>query len=171
MRCSTSAVLALALLAAAPPAMALDVIASEPPAPVPEFTFLDADGNEVALTELEGKAVVLNLWATWCAPCRVEMPSLDNLQAELGDEGLEVVALSMDRAGAERITAFYDEVGVENLAVYRDPNGKAGRALGAIGLPTTVIIDAEGNEVGRVQGGAEWDDAAAIAFLRQHLPE
>ena len=139
------------------------------PKPVPELTFLDGEGNEVALADFEGDVVVLNLWATWCAPCRREMPSLDRLQAELGDDGLTVVALSLDRGDVAKVRDFFAELGIANLAIYQDPKGAAGRALGAPGLPTTVVIDRAGQEVGRLLGPAEWDSEAAIALLRSIL--
>jgi thiol-disulfide isomerase/thioredoxin len=139
--------------------------------PVPEVTFLDSDGNERSLADFQGRIVVLNLWATWCAPCRKEMPSLDRLQAEHGGEDLEVVALAVDRSDIDKIKAFYDELGVANLAVYHDPTAKAGRALRAPGLPTTLVIDREGHEVGRVLGDAEWDGDDVVSLLTAIMTE
>ncbi|HET6522427.1 MAG TPA: TlpA disulfide reductase family protein, partial [Geminicoccaceae bacterium] len=140
---------------------------SEPPAALPEVAFEDADGGAVSLADFRGRVVVLNLWATWCAPCRLEMPSLDRLQAELGGPDLEVVALSVDRAGVDEVAAFLDEVGAGHLGLYRDPTMAATRALGALGLPTTVIVDREGREVGRALGEREWDGEAVKAYLRE----
>jgi thiol-disulfide isomerase/thioredoxin len=139
------------------------------PRPVPELTFFDGDGNEVTLADFRGDVVVLNLWATWCAPCRREMPSLDRLQAQLGDDGLNVIALSLDRGDVAKVRAFLDEVDVAHLALYHDPEAAAGRTLGTPGLPTTVVIDRAGLEVGRLLGPAEWDSAEAIALLRPLL--
>ena len=136
------------------------------PKPVPELSFLDADGNAVSLADFEGDVVVLNLWATWCAPCRREMPSLDRLQAELGEHGLTVIALSLDRGEVAKVRDFLDELEIANLAVYHDPTGQAGRELGAPGLPTTIVIDRAGQEVGRLLGPAEWDSEPALALLR-----
>ena len=133
--------------------------------PVPEIAFLDAEGNERSLSDFQGRVVVLNLWATWCAPCRKEMPSLDRLQAALGGDDLEVIALAVDRGDLSKVLDFYDEVGVENLAVYHDSSAKAGRTLRAPGLPTTVIIDRNGEEVGRVLGDAEWDGDDVVTLL------
>ena len=134
--------------------------------PVPEIVFLDGDGNERTLADFQGRVVVLNLWATWCAPCRKEMPSLDRLQAAQGGDDLEVVAISIDRGDITKVTDFFDELGVTNLAVYHDPTAKVGRALRAPGLPTTLVIDRQGNEIGRVLGDAEWDGADAVALLK-----
>jgi thiol-disulfide isomerase/thioredoxin len=135
------------------------------PKPVPELTFLDGDGNEVALADFRGKVVVLNLWATWCAPCRREMPSLDRLQAKYGADGLEVIALSLDRGDVAKVRGFFDELEIANLAIYQDPKGRAARELAAPGLPTTVVIDRAGQEVGRLLGPAEWDSAEALAVI------
>jgi thiol-disulfide isomerase/thioredoxin len=148
------------------PAAAFNFAPSEAE-PAAEISFLDEAGNQVTLDDFKGEVVVLNLWATWCAPCREEMPSLDRLQAMEGGADLEVVALSLDRGGdLQQIKDFYAEVGVRHLAIYRDPKAAAGRALGALGLPTTVVIDQEGREVGRLLGPAEWDSTEALALLR-----
>ncbi|MGF1563476.1 MAG: TlpA family protein disulfide reductase [Geminicoccaceae bacterium] len=141
-------------------------VALEEPAPVAAFTFLDGDDNELTLAAFAGKIVVLNLWATWCAPCREEMPALDNLEAELGGDRFQVVALSVDRASADKAQAFLDDLGVEHLDLYRDPGSASARALEAPGLPTTVILDGEGREVARVLGIEAWDSDAAVAFFR-----
>ena len=139
------------------------------PKPVPELSFLDAEGNEVALGDFRGEVVVLNLWATWCAPCRREMPSLDRLQAQYGGEGLEVIALSLDRGDIGKVRVFFDELDISSLAVYQDPQARAGRELGAPGLPTTIVIDRTGQEVGRLLGPAEWDSAEALAVIKALL--
>jgi hypothetical protein len=97
------------------------------------------------------------------------MPSLDRLQAEYGPQGLYVLPLSLDRGELGQIQTFYDEVGIQNLKIYRDPKGAASRALGAFGLPTTVVLDRDGREVGRVLGPAEWDGKEASATLRALL--
>lgn len=133
---------------------------------VPDIVFMDRDGNERTLQDFQGRVVVLNLWATWCAPCRKEMPSLDRLQAELGGDDLEVVALAVDRGDISKITGFYEELGLTNLTIYHDPTAKAGRTLRAPGLPTTLVIDREGNEIGRVLGDAEWDGDDVITLLK-----
>ena len=155
---------ALAALIISSPAAAFN-FAPTGPKQVPELTFFDADGTEVTLTDFQGEVVVLNLWATWCAPCRREMPSLDRLQARFGGNGLEVIALSLDRGDIAKVREFYDELGIANLATYHDPQGRAGRDLGAPGLPTTILIDRSGQEVGRLLGPAEWDSDEAFAVI------
>ena len=156
---------ALAALIIPLPVAAFNFAPSEP-RPVPELTFFDGAGNEVSLADFRGEVVVLNLWATWCAPCRREMPSLDRLQARFGGDGLEVIALSLDRGDVARVRDFYDELAISSLAIYHDPEGRAGRELGAPGLPTTILIDRNGQEVGRLLGPAEWDSDEAIAVIK-----
>ncbi|HSA80910.1 MAG TPA: TlpA disulfide reductase family protein [Geminicoccaceae bacterium] len=165
MMCPSRATLALLALIIPLPAAAFNFTPSEPK-PVPELSFQDAQGNQVSLANFRGQVVVLNLWATWCAPCLREMPSLDRLQAKLGGDRLQVVALSIDRGGVEQIEAFYEEVGIRHLEIYRDPKATTSRALGAFGLPTTVVIDPDGREVGRVLGPDEWDSDAVVAALQ-----
>ncbi len=140
-----------------------------PPVAVPEVGFSDGVGRALTLDDFLGKVVVLNLWATWCAPCVREMPSLDRLQGALGGPGFEVVALSLDRGGAPVVDRFYQKYGLVNLGKYLDPGSRSTAALGVRGLPTTVLIDARGREIGRVQGPAEWDSDAIVAFLRRHI--
>lgn len=156
---------ALTLIVALP-AAAFNFAPADEPKPVPEIGFVDAEGEALTLGDFRGQVVVLNLWATWCAPCRREMPSLDRLQAEHGGEDLHVLALSQDRGDSlDAIREFYDEVGVQSLGIYRDPESKASRELRAPGLPTTIVVDRQGREVGRVLGDAEWDSAEAVELL------
>ena len=157
---------ALAALIIPLPAAAFN-FAPTGPKPVPELIFFDADGKQVTLADFRGEVVVLNLWATWCAPCRREMPSLDRLQAKYGGDGLEVIALSLDRGDVGKVRDFFDELVISNLAVYQDPKGSVGRELAAPGLPTTVVIDRAGQEVGRLLGPAEWDSPEALAVIEQ----
>ncbi|MEI8144351.1 MAG: TlpA disulfide reductase family protein, partial [Alphaproteobacteria bacterium] len=136
--------------------------------------FKAPDGRDLKLSDLKGKAVLLNLWATWCAPCRHEMPALDKLQASLGDGGFEVVTVSIDTArNAERMRAFWEETQIKALVNYSDTSGKifqdlkvAGRAFG---MPTTVLIDAKGCELGYLAGPAEWASDDALRLMRAAL--
>lgn len=139
------------------------------PRPLPEIKFEDGDGSSLTLTDLGGKTLLLNIWATWCVPCREEMPTLDALEAELGGPFFEVVPLSIDRAGPEVVRKFYAEIGIEHLGLYIDTSMRASFALQAPGLPTTLLIDSEGRELGRLVGPAEWDTPEMIAFLKTHL--
>ncbi|MEL7471359.1 MAG: TlpA disulfide reductase family protein [Pseudomonadota bacterium] len=127
--------------------------------------FRDQYGNEVTLQDYEGKVVVLNFWATWCPPCRAEMPSIDRLSADMAGPDVEVLALSTDRFDVERVVAFFDEIEVETLRVLQDRRGKVARKAGVLGLPVTVILDREGREIARLQGEAEWDSPEVKAIL------
>jgi thiol-disulfide isomerase/thioredoxin len=131
------------------------------PEPLPALSFVDADGKQRTLADWHGRVVLLNLWATWCAPCRKEMPELDSLQAELGSEKFEVVALAVDRTGAEGAKRFLEQARVGSLGLYVDASARAAAELKAVGLPTTLLIDREGREIGRLTGPAEWNSAEA----------
>jgi len=134
------------------------------------LSYYDANGNESNLGALKAKLVLLNLWATWCGPCRAEMPTLDNLQSKLGDAGLEVVALSIDANGHEVVSQFYESLGIENLDIFLDPAAKTPGVVQAMGVPTTLLINAEGTEIGRHLGPAEWDSQAVVDTISAHLP-
>jgi thiol-disulfide isomerase/thioredoxin len=136
------------------------------PESLPEVKFQDAEGRERTLADWRGKVVLLNLWATWCLPCRKEMPSLDRLQAALGSDKFEVVALSVDRKGLDASKKFLDETKVEKLGLYVDASARANSALRVVGLPATLLIDAEGREIGRLLGPAEWDSEDAKRLIR-----
>lgn len=139
------------------------------PEPLPELTFVDGTGAERSLKDWEGRVVLLNLWATWCAPCRKEMPALDRLQQALGSDRFEVVALSVDRAGIEKSKEFLDQIGVDALKLYSDPTARATSQLKAVGLPATLLIDAQGREIGRLTGPAEWDSEDAKRLIQAAL--
>src|SRR5262249_13752068 len=111
------------------------------------------------------KVVLLNLWATWCLPCRKEMPSLERLQAALGSDKFEVVALSVDRKGLEASKRFLDDIKVEKLGLYVDATARASSDLRVVGLPAMLLIDAEGGEIGRLLGPAEWDGEDAKRLI------
>lgn len=165
-------VLALALGFAAAlglaPASAIDGIPMHgSPRPLPEIDFADEHGTRLTLEAWRGKVVLLNVWATWCGPCRKEMPTLDRLQGRLGDERFEVLALSIDRAGIDVVKRFFDEIGIAHLRPHIDESGRAGRELGAFGLPATILVGPDGRELGRVLGPAEWDTPEMIAFFEE----
>jgi thiol-disulfide isomerase/thioredoxin len=145
--------------------MAKFVFKKEPEA-LPPVTFVDGTGAARSLHEFQGRVVLLNLWATWCVPCRKEMPALDRLQATLGSDKFEVVALSVDRAGVDASRKFLDSIKVANLKLYVDQTAKMNGALKVIGMPTTLLIDAQGREVGRLTGEAEWDSEDARRLIQ-----
>ncbi|MEO8145708.1 MAG: TlpA disulfide reductase family protein [Betaproteobacteria bacterium] len=139
------------------------------PRALPDIAFEDGGGRKRTLAEFRGKTVLLNVWATWCAPCREEMPSLDRLQQKLGGPGFEVVALSIDAGGAAAVKRFYGELGVRALATYVDPAARAFGSLGVVGVPTTLLIDREGRELGRLTGPAQWDSEQAVRLIQGYL--
>jgi len=148
--------------------MAAFVFRKEPEA-LPEIKFQDSARKERSLADWRGKVVLLNLWATWCLPCRKEMPSLDRLQKELGSDKFEVVAVSVDRKGLAASKKFLDETKVERLALYVDPTARLNSELRAVGLPATLLVDAQGREIGRLLGPAEWDSEDAKRLIRSVL--
>ncbi len=136
------------------------------PQPVINVRFITEDGTRRDMESLRGKVFLVNVWATWCVPCREEMPTLDALQAELGSDHFEVVAFSIDRAGPSVVRQFYVEIGVKHLTMYVDRTMLSATALRAVGLPTTILINATGQELGRLTGPAEWDDPEMVSFLK-----
>ena len=144
--------------------MAAFVFRQEPEV-LPPVTFRDAAGRERTLADWHGKVVLLNLWATWCVPCRKEMPGLDRLQGELGSDAFEVLAVCVDRAGLPGARKFLDETGVGRLALYADATQRMTSSLRAAGLPATLLIDVEGREIGRLLGPAEWAGADAKRLI------
>jgi thiol-disulfide isomerase/thioredoxin len=136
------------------------------PAIMPDLAFTDGEGRAHTLAELRGKVVLLNVWATWCGPCRTEMPTLDRLQAQLGGPDFQVIALSIDRAGSERVKSFFSSIGVQHLALSLDSSSKASSELSIVGLPATLLVGRDGKELGRLVGPAEWDSPEVIQFLR-----
>ena len=136
---------------------------SDPPQQ-PGATLLTGEGEEITLADKRGKVLLVNFWATWCAPCVVEMPYLDEVQARYGSDAFEVVAISMDRTldDAER---FYAENGLDHLGLYHDQSFNSAFAAGARGLPLTVLYDRQGGEIGRLDGDAEWASEEAFALI------
>jgi len=139
------------------------------PQRVPDIRFQGADGKPHALSDFHGKVVLLNVWATWCAPCRKEMPALDRLQQKLGGPAFEVVALSINSGGVAVVRQFYDDIGIRSLAVYVDPTTEATGKLRTLGIPTTLLLDREGRERWRKTGPAEWDAPEIFESLRARL--
>jgi thiol-disulfide isomerase/thioredoxin len=141
------------------------------PDPLPDIQFLNGGGAQTSLASLRGKVVLLNVWATWCAPCREEMPALDKLQAALGSDKFQVVALAIDKSGIPGAKKFLGDIKAEKLEAFADPTAKEGTRLKVIGMPTTILIDAEGREIGRLIGPAHWDSAEAKRLIEAQLPK
>ena len=135
--------------------------------PAPQVEFTDVEGATHTLADWKGKVVLLNFWATWCAPCREEMPSLDALQAELGGDDFQVVAIAAGHNPAPAIEKFLTEARITNLPVLLDPRQALARGMGVMGMPVTVLIDREGNEIARLIGGADWASEASKTLIRQ----
>ncbi len=134
----------------------------------PDISFMQ-DGQRRRLADFKGQVVLVNFWATWCAPCRHEMPQLDALGAAFKERGLVVLALSMDKGTPDQPQAFLRDLGVEHLVFAHDSSFKAAIAARVRGLPTTLLIDATGQEVGRLAGAADWSQAAAFALIEETL--
>jgi thiol-disulfide isomerase/thioredoxin len=136
------------------------------PEELPDFMLLDMDDGKRYMTEFKGKYVVLNFWATWCAPCRKEMPMLDDLQAELGGDDFVVVLIAAGRNPKPAVRKFFEEANIVNLPTLRDPTQQYTNLMGVFGLPITVILNPEGLEIARMRGDADWSSPEAYSFLR-----
>lgn len=133
---------------------------------VSDVAFTDPDGGEYRLSDFQGKHVLVNFWATWCAPCRKEMPMLSELQSEFGGETFEVVTIATGRNSPQGIRKFFDEIGVDNLPLYLDPKSTLSRDMDVLGLPITVILDPDGREIARMRGDADWSSDSGKAVIR-----
>lgn len=134
------------------------------------LAFFDGDGAPISLADFRGRTVLVNLWATWCVPCRTEMPALDRLQRAAGDAGFEVVAVNIDQGDRGRPDAFLEEEAIDSLRRFYDPATATFRSLRAeglaFGLPTTLLLDREGCLLGALHGPAEWDSADARMLIQ-----
>ncbi|MES2667821.1 MAG: TlpA disulfide reductase family protein [Pseudomonadota bacterium] len=139
------------------------------PQPVLSPPILDEAGSERRLSDFAGRVILLNIWATWCPPCRTEMPTLDRLQARLGGPDFMVLALCIDADGIGRGRQFYDEIGIANLPLYWADPLRVQLAFAFVGLPTTLLIDRQSREIGRLQGPFNWDSADTAAQIRAVL--
>lgn len=136
-----------------------------------DFTFQDKQGASVRLKDFRGQVVMVNFWATWCAPCVAEMPALDRLQADLGPDGLEVLTLSQDRGGPFQVDRFFTDNALTHMVPYFDDKGATGRTLGVRALPTTLIFDRQGRQAVRHLGVADWDAGHVREILEGMLAE
>ena len=140
---------------------------------LPEIVFQGPEGQPLTLANLKGKALLVNLWATWCVPCRQEMPALDKLQAAVGGQDFEVVAINVDTRNIEKPKAWLQETGIHNLTFYADPSGKLLQVLQrsghVVGLPTTLMVDANGCEIALMKGPADWASPDALALVKAAL--
>lgn len=139
------------------------------PQPAPATAFQDRAGNSVNLASFSGQVVLANFWATWCVPCLAEMPALNRLQQRLGSDRFKVITISLDRKGFEVIDPFFVENGIDAPEAYLDRSNKLSLEVGATGLPTTVLIGADGRWLARYIGDADWDSAAMAHFLEMAI--
>ena len=146
---------------------------SETPRRVPDLSFQDRDGKPVRLADFRGKTILLNLWATWCVPCRKEMPALDRLQGRANVKDFAVVAINIDIGDPAKPQRFWSEVGIKNLGYYDDPTTNVFQELKrvgrGVGLPTSILVDRNGCELGYLAGPAEWSSEEALALVRAAL--
>ena len=151
------------------------VVAASRPLRIPDLAFRDGSGAERHLAQWRGRTVLLNLWATWCIPCRKEMPALDALQAKLGSPQFEVVSINIDTRDADKPRAWLKEVGITRLGYYADSSAKVFQDLKlvgrAIGMPTTLLVDPQGCEIGTIAGPAEWASEDAVKLVRAALAQ
>lgn len=139
----------------------------DPPVALPSLPFTAADGTRHTIAEFRGHGMVLNLWATWCRPCVAEMPSLARLSRALAPDDIAVMAVSTDHGGIPAVRRFFTEHDITALPILVDTDGRIGEALNVRGIPTTLVIDREGRERGRLEGAADWSSAKAIATVRR----
>lgn len=155
-----------------PPAFAGEMQAFLPaaePKSATELVALDGDGRALRLADMRGKVVLINFWATWCAPCVRELPALARLAERLTETDFKLLALSSDRGGKRVVEPFLAKIELSGFPVHLDENGVTGRAFGVRGLPTSVLIDRAGRDVGRLEGSADWDGEAGFALIRYYL--
>jgi thiol-disulfide isomerase/thioredoxin len=138
--------------------------------PMPAIAFTGRNGHKLTLKDFRGRVVLLNVWATWCVPCRKEMPALDRLEDRLGGRDFTVLPISIDRAGAPAVERFYHQLGLKRLGIYVAASPSLASRLSLPGVPTSFLIDTEGREVARKIGPAAWDDSDMVALIRRYLP-
>ena len=146
-------------------------VASDPPIPVPDTPFIGVDGETIKLADYKGRLVLLNFWATWCAPCIRELPSIESLASSVNDPRFTVQLVSIDRGGAKVHKPFLENLGITGIASASDPRARLLRAVKGPGVPVTVLINSEGLMVGRLIGDAHWDSPAARLLIKFYLDQ
>jgi thiol-disulfide isomerase/thioredoxin len=140
-------------------------VLAAPPRAAPQVSFTDLSGQPVSLSDFAGKIVLVNLWATWCPPCRREMPSLEKLQTTVGDK-IAILAVSEDISGKKAVAPFIEKLGLKTVNIYLDPKNRVGQGFKVDGLPTSILIDRKGQIVGRVEGEADWTSPKLLAVIQ-----
>ncbi len=136
-----------------------------------DVAFTGEDGSEMTLADYQGQYIVLNFWATWCAPCRKEMPMLSDMQTTLDSDNFEVVTIATGRNPRPAMERFFAEIEVDNLPLHTDPRQSLARSLGVLGLPVTLILNPQGQEIARLQGEADWSSDSAYAIIEALLAD
>jgi thiol-disulfide isomerase/thioredoxin len=149
------------------PSLASVLVPVDPPVELPEVSFVAADGTPHRLSEFAGHGMVVNFWATWCGPCVAELPALAALSRTLAPDDIAVLTLSSDRGGAAVVQGYFDEHGITGLPVLLDLHGEGARAVGARGIPTSLVIDKRGRERARLEGSADWSAPEAALMVRR----
>jgi thiol-disulfide isomerase/thioredoxin len=143
-------------------------IASNPTS-APKTIFFDDDGKELTLNDFKGRLTLVNFWATWCAPCRKEMPSLEVLSNQLGGDTFQVLTIATMRSSKEAVKKFFSDNNISGLPKFRDPKGHLARASGVAALPLTMLLDRKGNEISRLIGDADWSQDETIEFIKKAI--
>jgi thiol-disulfide isomerase/thioredoxin len=146
------------------PAAELD---THSPRALTDFTFSDGSGRNLTLEHFRGTLILVNVWATWCAPCKEEMASLNHLALLFENKNIKFVPISIDVSGALTVRSFYERLGLNNLSIYVDPSKNVMDALGITGIPTTILIGREGREIGRTVGPAQWDAPESVKRITE----
>jgi len=146
---------------------AAELIVHSPPRGLIDFTFSDGSEHNLTLDHFRGGLVLVNVWATWCPPCKDEMASLNHLALLFADKNIKIVPISIDVSGAITVRSFYERLGLNNLLIYVDPSKNVMDALGITGIPTTILIDRDGREIGRMVGPAQWDAPESVKHIRE----
>jgi len=146
---------------------AAELIAHNSPLALTDFTFSDGSGHKLTLDQLHGSLVLVNVWATWCPPCKNEMASLNRLALLFADKNIRIVPISIDVSGAVNVRSFYKRFGLNNLSIYLDPSKNVMDALAITGIPTTILIGRDGREIGRMVGPAQWDAPESVKRITE----
>ena len=143
------------------------LIVYNPPRPLADFSFSDGSAQSLTLNRFRGHFLLVNVWATWCSPCKDEMASLNHLALLFTGTDLEVIPISIDVTGASQVRSFYERFALNRLPIYVDPSKNVMDALSIVGIPTTLLIDRSGREIGRVTGAAQWDAAESVKRISE----
>jgi thiol-disulfide isomerase/thioredoxin len=146
---------------------AAELVAHNSPRELADFTFSDGSRRDLQLEHFRGTVILVNVWATWCAPCKEEMASLNHLALLFANKNIKIVPISIDVSGALTVRSFYERLGLNNLSIYVDPSKNVMDALGITGIPTTMLIGRDGREIGRMVGPAQWDAPESVKRITE----